>query len=117
MTRGHHRTGRAGLALATGLLLAWPAAAQVQGEDPYPNQAPWGKVMMRCFVTAQGTLKDCEVLSETPKDLGLSAAALRLSAQFRMKPKTVNGKPVDGGKVIIPLIFKAPPETEPSQEP
>ncbi len=32
-------------------------------------------------------------------------AALRMSCLFKMKPKTVNGVPVGGAEVTIPLRF------------
>lgn len=68
-----------------------------------------GKATIVCTVNADGRLIDCVVDRETPEGYGFGDAALSLSAMFRMKPKTIDGAPVDGGKVTIPLVFNVPP--------
>jgi protein TonB len=37
---------------------------------------------------------------------GFGAATLRAAPYFRMRPRTVDGAPVDGGRVIIPLRWQ-----------
>jgi hypothetical protein len=62
---------------------------------------------IRCRVDAQGALYACKVVSETPPGVGAGAAALKLAPAFRMKPATLDGKPVAGGEVVIPVHFDA----------
>lgn len=79
------------------LATVWPRDAIRKGLD--------GEVMLRCVVTVEGLLSRCEVKSETPPGLGYGAAALQLTPQFQMKPKKVNGAPVEG-IVLVPVNFR-----------
>ncbi len=80
--------------------------------ENYPKLAAFldqgGRAVITCAVTAEGRLKDCTVDSETPSEMGFGAAAIRMSRAFRMRPQTVDGKPVEG-VVCIPLRFVLPP--------
>jgi TonB family protein len=76
----------------------YPAAAKLIGRE--------GKVMVRCNVRVDQTLETCRVLSETPKDEGFGAAALGVATTFRIHPKTVDGVPVGGAEVDVPVSFK-----------
>jgi hypothetical protein len=42
---------------------------------------------------------------EDPRGLGFGKATLQMAPLFRMKPKTVGGKPVAGAMVTIPVKF------------
>ena len=77
----------------------WPAKAL--------ETAASGKALIECAVTAQGTLRDCNVAQEDPVGMGFGAAALLLSKSFVMKPKRIDGRPVDGGTIRIPIAFDA----------
>ena len=68
-----------------------------------------GRTQIDCIVTVLGRLADCSVASESPKGFGFGAASLAMSKGFRMKPKTVDGKPVGDGDVSIPVTFTPPP--------
>ncbi len=73
----------------------------------YPKRAYFsgiaGGAKMECEVTVSGSLANCAIKSEAPEAWGFGDAALKLAPYFVMKPQTENGKPVGGGKVIIPL--------------
>lgn len=76
-----------------------------------------GRATLSCVVNAEGRLYDCTPLAESPADLGFGDAAVAMSKTFRMKPQTLNGQPVDGGTVRIPLRFTLPQDDEPATEP
>lgn len=82
----------------------------------YPSRAKAefvsGRATITCAVTAEGFLIDCEVRRESPEGYGFGAAALGLSAMFRMSPKRAYGQPVDGGVVTVPIIFEAGSERD-----
>ena len=83
---------------ADDLAAVWPAEARARGVD--------GRAVISCEVSAEGTLRRCVVAAETPPGSGYGFAALALAPQFLMSPRTVNGAPVAGGTVRIPITFK-----------
>lgn len=68
-----------------------------------------GRTLMRCDVSATGTLENCNITQEQPAGLGFGDAALKISQFFRMKPMSVDGAPVAGAKINIPITFAGPP--------
>lgn len=85
--------------------------------DAYPIAARVAKVegasRIECDVEPDGALSHCVVLSETPPGWEFGEAAIEAAAYFRMKPKMVDGRPVAGGKVIIPLNWRLPDPAKP----
>lgn len=84
-----------------------PSAIDVASFWPAQGRGMTGSVVMSCVVTARGLLDKCEITSETPPDHGFGHAALLLARMFEMRPMTVNGAPVGGGHVEIPIRFVA----------
>lgn len=80
------------------LLWVTPTLAARKGKD--------GRAVIKCTVNVEGALYDCKVVNEDPPDLGFGPAALALAPLFRMRPALLDGKPVAGGTVRIPINWE-----------
>jgi len=75
----------------------WPVEAADKG----------GKVSVSCVVSTRGLLDNCRLTSEDPAGHGFGAAALAMTPLFLMRPMTVDGQPVGGAAINIPISFGA----------
>ena len=75
-----------------------------------------GRTLLECDVTSAGATENCKVLLETPAGLGFGDASISLGRFFRMKPMSVDGQPVGGAKVNIPIGFSPWRPQPPSPE-
>lgn len=84
-----------------------PSAEDIEKFYPASAAAAGGTAELQCRVTARGTLDGCEVTAESPAGRGVGAAALALASIFVMRPAMINGQPVGGATVRIPIRFGA----------
>jgi protein TonB len=72
-----------------------------------------GRTKAMCHVLADGALDACVVLEECPRGYGFGRATLSAAQDFQLRPKTVDGVPVEGGMVVVPMIWALEATTPP----
>ena len=89
---------------------AWvqrPTAEDMGLVTPYLEHPPAEiRVLMVCRITPAGGLEACSIKDETPPGLGYGAAALALAPKFKMPDVDLEGRPVAGRTVQIPIMWK-----------
>ncbi|MGH6949653.1 MAG: TonB family protein [Vitreimonas sp.] len=65
-----------------------------------------GRVLVQCLLRANGRFTDCQIMEETPRNRGRGEVAIRVMASARATPATLNGDPVDGVPVRVPVTFR-----------
>jgi len=68
-----------------------------------------GKATIQCTVSTRGLLEKCMLDGESPVGHGFGWSALAMSSTFLMRPMTVDGLPVGGAQVTIPISFQGAP--------
>ncbi len=107
---------------ATPMTPSWTKMPTAEEMSGYYPRLPWmfgmkGMVYLDCSATAAGTLQHCFVESEQPSGLGFANAALQLASFFQLRPRVVNGTPVDGVPVRFCISFQLPPpDKQPVQQ-
>jgi TonB family protein len=88
------------------------AAAQTAPRIFYPSvaqeQGMGGRVTLECPIDEDGRLA-CAVTEEAPANMGFGAAALRMSQDWRIAPRTRDGVSTAGGRIRRTLVFEPGP--------
>jgi len=75
-----------------------------------------GRATVSCRVSELGILEGCTVSAETPAGMGFGRATLLLAPYFHMRPMSLDGVPVGGAQVNIPVRFAFPDQEEAAAE-
>ena len=65
-----------------------------------------GRAVVYCVVSVEGALTGCGILSEDPVGYGFGDAALKIATLFQMRPMRIDGRPVGGGRIAVPIVFQ-----------
>jgi TonB family protein len=89
---------------------AKPSGADVAAAYPasLADRSISGRVKLSCKIGLNGRARNCQVLQEGPWGLGFGESAIRLASRALFYPQKVNGKPVDGGEMIVSFQFSSP---------
>ena len=75
------------------------------------------RVSLTCRVQQGGTVSDCAVASEDPAGMGVGAAALTLAPTLKLSTWSIEGLPIVGGTIRVPLRLEGPGVTPPPPAP
>ena len=98
--------------LKGGMTITHPDWVRVPTDDelvhfiPSQSAAKGGRTLLHCYVTNRGLMDRCSVLSEAPTGHGYGGAALALTELFVMRPMTIDGEPVGGADINIPIKWE-----------
>lgn len=83
-----------------------PTAEQITTALGKTDRPGTSRVAINYTVQPGGSVADCSVDSESPPGVGLGAAALTLTPNFKLSTWTAEGLPIVGGSVRIPLRYE-----------
>lgn len=66
-----------------------------------------GRVVLNCLVSPNGSMSDCNVVSEDPAGAGFGSAAVAGARRARLSPRTVDGA-AQGARVTFTMRFVPP---------
>jgi hypothetical protein len=100
-------------------VLTRPTSADIS--HAYPEAANraaiGGHATVVCEVAFTHLLENCKVTEEEPKGYGFGEAVLSLTPKFRAAPATVDGTPVAGSRLSIPVGFRMMAQAAPRPKP
>jgi len=67
-----------------------------------------GRAIVSCAIDLQGLPQNCAVVSVSPLGMGFENAALEVANTSRFRPRTLDGRAIEGGRVRIPIRFNMP---------
>jgi len=67
-----------------------------------------GRGVVKCRVTHEGRLADCQLVSENPEGLGFGEAVLKAANDMAMNPWSMDGAPVDDAVIELPITLALP---------
>ena len=98
--------------LKGGVTIARPDWVRQPTMDELWNYVPAGltmkgaRVILHCTVTTHGLMADCTATTDAATNENVRKAVLEMSKLFVMRPMTVDGQPVAGGAINIPVAFE-----------
>jgi TonB family protein len=101
-----------GAVIGTPDWLRKPTMEEAQRYLPAGSNGLEGRATIQCVVSTRGLLEKCAVNAETPTGHGFGGAALAMTSVFLMRPMTLDGSPVGGAAVQIPIHFLGMPGAE-----
>lgn len=101
----------------------WTTTLSPAGADQlFPRAARAEKIWkgagtVSCAASADGSLVDCRLVSETPPGKGFGEAALDAAKLMQMNLWTKRGDAIEGRRLTLPFRFEVPAPPEPPKAP
>lgn len=64
-----------------------------------------GRAVLRCTLDAASRVTECPLVEQAPAGFGFGAAAVSVARALRFTPKLIDGRPVGGAKITLPVNF------------